>query len=162
MDKKCAIKHWLLVDDDWRLVVGGWRLAVGRPSTGQSLGALQAARARARATRYFNGRFTRSSSVPEPQKPNRSAEQIDRTRGGDPLGCGRGLPPAGPSVVSSGGDLDGQPVILHRTMQRRSPPEGLPSRCLDPPPFISVSPSAAGCGGQDMTDPDGITLRSAP
>ena len=45
-------------------------------------------------------------------------------------------------------------------MRRRSSPEGPPRRCLDPP--ISVSPSAAGCGGQDMKDPLGIKLCSAP
>ena len=58
------------------------------------------------------------------------------------------------------GALDSHPFILHRTMQCRSSPEGPPSRCLDPP--ISVSPSAAGCGGQDIQDPYGIDLRSAP
>ena len=45
-------------------------------------------------------------------------------------------------------------------MRCRSPPEGPPRRCLGPP--ISVSPSAAGCGGQDMKDPYGNSLRSAP
>ena len=45
-------------------------------------------------------------------------------------------------------------------MQCRSPPTGPPGRCLDPP--ISVAPSAAGCGGQDMKDPHGIHLHSAP
>ena len=48
-------------------------------------------------------------------------------------------------------------------MQCRSSPsshEGPPSRCLDP--TISVSPSAAGCGGQDIKDPYGINLRSDP
>ena len=45
-------------------------------------------------------------------------------------------------------------------MQRRSFPEGPPSHCLDP--TISVSPSAAGCSGQDMKAPYGINLRSAP
>ena len=45
-------------------------------------------------------------------------------------------------------------------MQRQSSPEGPLSRCLDP--TISVSPSAAGCGGQDPQDPYGINLRSAP
>ena len=45
-------------------------------------------------------------------------------------------------------------------MQCRSSPEGPPSRCVDP--TISVSPSAAGCGGQDIKDPCGINLRSAP
>ena len=45
-------------------------------------------------------------------------------------------------------------------MQCRSSPEGPPSRCLDP--TISVSPSAAGWGGQDIEDPYGINLRSAP
>ena len=45
-------------------------------------------------------------------------------------------------------------------MQCRSSPEGPPSHCLGP--TISVSPSAAGCGGQDIEDPYGISLRSAP
>ena len=65
-----------------------------------------------------------------------------------------------PSVVFFYGALDSHPFILHRTMQCRSSPEGPPSRCLDPP--ISVSSSAAGCGGQDMKDPHGINVRSAP
>ena len=56
--------------------------------------------------------------------------------------------------------LDSHPVILHRTMQCPSSPEGPPSCCLDPP--ISVSPSAGGCGGQDMHDPYGIHLSPAP
>ena len=42
-------------------------------------------------------------------------------------------------------------------MQCRSSPEGPPSRCFDP--TFSVSP---GCGGQDIQDPYGISLRSAP
>ena len=58
------------------------------------------------------------------------------------------------------GALDSDPFILHRMMQCASPPEGPPSRCLRP--AISVSPSAAGCGGQDIKDPYGIDLRSAP
>ena len=45
----------------------------------------------------------------------------------------------------------------HRTMQCPSSPEGPPSRCLDP--TISVSPSAAGCGGQGIKDPYGTNLR---
>ena len=43
-------------------------------------------------------------------------------------------------------------------MRCRSPPEGPPRRCLDP--TISVSPSAVGCGGEDIKDPYGINLRS--
>ena len=58
------------------------------------------------------------------------------------------------------GALDSHPFTLHRTMQRRSSPEGSPSRCLDP--SISVSLSAAGCGGQDIENPYGINHRSAP
>ena len=49
---------------------------------------------------------------------------------------------------------------LHGMRQCRSSPEGPPSRCLDPP--SSVSPSAAGWGAQDIEDPYGIHLRSAP
>ena len=45
-------------------------------------------------------------------------------------------------------------------MQCRSSPEGPPNRCLDP--TISVSPPAAGCGGQDIKDPYSINLRSDP
>ena len=54
-----------------------------------------------------------------------------------------------PSVVFSRGP--GQSPVYSSP---QSSPEGPPSRCLDP--TISVSPSAVGCGGQD------ITLRSAP
>ena len=56
------------------------------------------------------------------------------------------------------GALDSHPFTLHRTMQCRSPPKGPPGRCLDPP--ISVAPSAAGCGGQDMRDP--LTFTQPP
>ena len=45
-------------------------------------------------------------------------------------------------------------------MQCRSSPQGPPSCCLDP--TISASPSEAACGGQDIQDPCGINLRSAP
>ena len=65
-----------------------------------------------------------------------------------------------PRRLGGGGGLDSHPFTLHRTMQCPSSPDGPPRRCLDP--TISVSPSAAVCGGQDMKDPYGINLRSAP
>ena len=72
-------------------------------------------------------------------------------------------PPPSPQEPPACGSLqllDSHPFILHRMMRCRSSPESPPSHCLDP--AISVSPSAAGCGGQDMKDPYGINLRLAP